>query len=315
MGAACGAGAGSATAGSKTHETETIPNQASPGEAGEGLKTEISSKTSIHSLGSSVGSSMRSSDSFSGSHGCDSFRAKLHQKHRTILDEETSTIVDDQSGSGDHAESKQNPISRMVSKGGIELDPDNKQHAVAAKVCGFVCGIQAPPGPYLDTYMEQTLAGQMKGYQEQMASEVRCGGVQGGEVVIKAPEMATLWVMDEFSPSSENVDLRVMDLQVLIVDREGTSAAIAEMMIYVDGVLSSGFTLDYVYMISDKFVSQEYRDAAQARYESRIQNYNTEKQRMMGRKQSTNSDLMDEAAKLLESGKDLVDAAYSSTNA
>ena len=136
-----------------------------------------------------------------------------------------------------------------------------------------------PPGPALTSYMETQLSEDMRPFQRQMSLEIQRGGVgvqqgeevedTGVEIKIISPEMSTFWEMSRFHPSSENQNLVVLIVQAVVVCRQCSACAIVSMNIYVDGEVSSGFTLDDVMLIDTKLVPQEMKDKALQRHQAR----------------------------------------------
>jgi ankyrin repeat protein len=102
-----------------------------------------------------------------------------------------------------------------------------------------------------------------------MIREVKgCGDAHGQEILTK-PEMAAMWEFERFFPSSENADLRVLDLRFLAVCRDTGEAAMVKMNIYCEGEKSSGFTLDRVERVDRKYIGHELTELAALRHQSR----------------------------------------------
>jgi len=161
------------------------------------------------------------------------------------------------------------PLFAVSQEATKELDFDDDTHTILGKVCDFVCGAESPPAPEPVTFMERGLADIMRQFQSQMANEVKAGGGEPDEEYMQKPELAAMWELERFFPSSEDADLRVVDLRFLAICRETGNAALITMNIFCLGDFSSGFTLDRVKKVPQKYITQQLVDLAQERFYTR----------------------------------------------
>jgi len=163
------------------------------------------------------------------------------------------------------------PIYATACKAIKAYDMDDFAHIIIGKVCDFTNGAESPPAPRPTSYMERGLALMMADFQAQMAGEVcKAGGEDEGYMTM--PEMCALWEMERFFPSSEDSELQVSDLKYLAVCRDTGKAAMVKMNVFVQGDICSGFTLDKVTKVPDKYITQMHDDKAQERYHTRRMN-------------------------------------------
>merc|ERR1711871_470434 len=105
----------------------------------------------------------------------------------------------------------------------------------------------------------------MADFQAQMAEEVCSAGGDDPHYMTK-PEMAAMWEIERFFPSSEDAELRVFDLKYLAVCRDTGNAGMITMNIFVQGDMCSGFTLDRAKKVPAKYITHEHNNKAQERY-------------------------------------------------
>merc|ERR1711871_397334 len=161
------------------------------------------------------------------------------------------------------------PVFEASSKAKKAFDFNDETHIIVGKVMDFVCGAPSPPAPEPVDYMVRTLAETMVTFQDQMAKELRMAGTEEGEEKLVKPDMAGMWEMERFYPSSENVELRVLKLRMLAVCRETGVGCMAKLNVFVEGDRSSGFTLDSAALVDSKYISTELGELAQERYQCR----------------------------------------------
>jgi len=178
----------------------------------------------------------------------------LVERHSTVTSDDIYEFVTNKPPSS--MNSKATSILSTKSER-IPYDTGKADHAVIMKVLQFVCGRQHPPADAPISYMEDSLAGSMAGFQGQMTDEIKAGCMD-----MQNPISATFWELEMMHPSSEDLTLKVYEIVALVVDKSGFPACMVDMNIYILGDRSSGFTLDGVSEISAEKVDAEHIETA-----------------------------------------------------